>query len=90
LEELLALNDLVIFKSVGVCQVLDGVMRDLRGLLSSFQSKKQFMLFFDWFYPYCDVLLKGIQANHDNGVMVSVLRFFSEFVQNKSQVCGFI
>ncbi|KAL3895977.1 MAG: hypothetical protein SGCHY_004365 [Lobulomycetales sp.] len=90
LEELMQLNDIETFKSDRVRLALDGLMRDLRGLLSSFQSKKQYMLFFDWFYPYCDVLIKGIQANHDNkGVMVSVLRFFSEFVQNKSQRLSF-
>jgi exportin-7 len=86
LDELLRIDDMGVFRSEGVCQVLDGIMRDLRGLLSSFQSKKQFMLFFEWFYPYVVCCLKGIQANHDNGVMVSVLRFFAEFVQNKSQV----
>jgi len=47
------------------------------------------MLFFDWFYPFSTVLLKGISANYDNRVMVSVLRFFSEFVQNKSQRLNF-
>lgn len=90
LEELLQMNDFTTFKSEVVRSALDGVMRDLRGLLSSFQSKKQCMLFFDWFYPYCGVCIKGLQANHDdNSVMVSVLRFFSEFVQNRSQASPF-
>ncbi|KAJ3206288.1 hypothetical protein HK099_000576 [Clydaea vesicula] len=85
LNELLNINDLETFRSEKAQNVIEGIFRDLRGFSSSFQSKSNYMMFFNWFLPFTNVLLKGIQANETNSTSIAILKFFSEFVQNRSQ-----
>lgn len=58
----------------------------MRGFIQPIQSRKNYLLFFHWFYPdYMPVLLKGIQAFSPHPVTNTLLKFFGEFVHNKSQ-----
>ncbi|KAI9252218.1 armadillo-type protein [Helicostylum pulchrum] len=62
------------------------MFRDLRGFIQPIQSRKNYLLFFHWFYPdYMPVLLKGIQAWSPDPSTNVLLKFFGEFVHNKSQ-----
>lgn len=43
-------------------------------------------MFFEWFYPdYMQVMLKGLQSWGADLLSTSLLKFYSEFVNNRSQ-----
>jgi len=69
--------------------VIEGLFRDLRGVVSGSISKKAYMLFFDWFFPYFELVQRIIESNWEEPVCISVLRFLSEFVTNTSQRLSF-
>jgi len=52
-------------------------------------QKKSFWLFFDWIYPYHDVILKAVESNYDHPVSITVLRFVSELANNRSSRLNF-
>lgn len=66
-----------------------GVLRDLRGVISTMSNRKTYLLFFDWLYPiYTPVLLKICEVYSEAGVpeVTNVLlKFYAEFIYNKSQ-----
>lgn len=65
---------------------MDNLFRDLRGFISPISSRKNYLMFFNWFYPdYMPVLMKGIQALSPSTTTNSLLKFFAELVYNKSQ-----
>lgn len=70
-----------------VKHALVGLARDIRGLAYSLNQKVPYMMFFDWIYPnYCPILIRAVEIwAHDPAVTTPVLKFFSEFVQNRSQ-----
>lgn len=70
-----------------VKHALVGLARDIRGLAYSLNQKIPYMMFFDWIYPnYCPILIRAVEIwAHDPAVTTPVLKFFSEFVQNRSQ-----
>ncbi|KAJ3102465.1 Exportin 7 [Phlyctochytrium planicorne] len=92
LEELSQISDLDTFRQPAVKSVTEGLFRDLRGVVSAFEHntpKKAYTLFVDWFFPFMPVLLRALEANHDSSVAISILRFFAEFTQNRSNRCQF-
>eukprot|EP01135_Chromosphaera_perkinsii_P004888 Nk52_evm8s303 gene=Nk52_evmTU8s303 len=64
-----------------------GLCRDLRGIVSSCTRKNNYMMLFDWIYPkYMSVLLSALEVWYDTPeVTTPFLKFYAEFVQNKSQ-----
>lgn len=70
-----------------VKHALIGLARDIRGLAYSFNQKAPYMMFFEWIYPnYCPILIRAVEIwAHDPAVTTPVLKFFGEFVQNRSQ-----
>lgn len=66
-----------------------GVLRDLRGVVATVSNRKTYSLFFEWLYPtYTPVLLKICEVFSEAGVpeVTNVLlKFFAEFIYNKSQ-----
>lgn len=66
-----------------------GVLRDLRGVVSTLLNKKTYVMFFEWIYPaYTPVLLKICEVFSEAGVPAVtnvLLKFYAEFVLNKSQ-----
>jgi len=67
-----------------------GVLYDLRGFLSALQGRKQFTLFFDWFYPnHSEVMLHALEAWADDRLAIGILKFYLEFVNNKAQRLNF-
>ncbi|KAI8069371.1 armadillo-type protein [Gongronella butleri] len=63
LDDLNSLTTLDSFHAPRVQQLLHDTFRDLRGVLTSLQSKKHFSFFFSWFYPdYMQVVLRGLEA----------------------------
>ncbi|KAI8637367.1 armadillo-type protein [Parasitella parasitica] len=86
LESLSLLNTIEEFQQPHVQRALEDLFRDLRGFIQPIQSRKTYLLFFHWFYPdYMPVLMKGIQAWSPNPCTNVLLKFFGEFVYNKSQ-----
>lgn len=66
-----------------------GVLRDLRGVISTVLNPRTYLLFFEWFYPtFSTVMLKVCEVFSEAGVpeVTNVLlKFYAEFVFNKSQ-----
>lgn len=66
-----------------------GVLRDLRGVIATMSNRKTYALFFDWIYPtYTPVLLMIAEVFSEAGVpeVTNVLlKFYAEFIYNKSQ-----
>jgi exportin-7 len=86
LDRLSSLSTIDEFQQPEVQKALQDIFRDLRGFIQPIQSRKNYLLFFHWFYPdYMPVLLKGIQAFAPDPCTNTLLKFFGEFVHNKSQ-----
>ncbi|KAI7864015.1 armadillo-type protein [Mucor mucedo] len=86
LDHLSTLSTIEEFRQPGVQNALVEVFRDLRAFIQPIQSRKNYLLFFHWFYPdYMPVLLKGISAWSPDPSVNTLLKFFEEFVSNKSQ-----
>ncbi|CAG8789106.1 3720_t:CDS:2, partial [Acaulospora morrowiae] len=80
LVELGTLNSLQAFRQPAVKATLSGIFRDLRGFLSAIQSRKNFLMFFEWFYPnHMQVLCHALEAWSDDGLAIAILKFFHEF-----------
>lgn len=66
-----------------------GVLRDLRGVISTMSNRKSYNLFFEWIYPHhTPVLLRICEVFSEVGapeVTTPLLKLYSEFVNNKSQ-----
>lgn len=70
-----------------------GVLRDMRGVISTLLNPRTYTLFFEWFYPvHTPVMLKICEVFSESGVpeVTNVLlKFYAEFVLNKSQRISF-
>ncbi|RIB12729.1 armadillo-type protein [Gigaspora rosea] len=67
-----------------------GIFRDLRGFLSAIQGRKNFLIFFEWFYPnYMQILCRALEAWSDDILAITILKFFLEFVNNRTQRLNF-
>ncbi|KAF9187737.1 hypothetical protein BGZ51_001122 [Haplosporangium sp. Z 767] len=65
--------------------ILLGIFKDLRGFVSSITNRKQYSLFFDWFYPaYTPIVLRAIEIWPHDDLGIAILRFWHEFASNKS------
>ncbi|KAI1317503.1 Exportin 7 [Mortierella claussenii] len=65
--------------------ILLGIFRDLRGFVNSITNRKQYSLFFDWFYPaYTPIVLRAVEIWPHNELGIAILRFWNEFASNKS------
>ncbi|KAF9197727.1 Ran-binding protein 17, partial [Haplosporangium sp. Z 27] len=65
--------------------ILIGIFKDLRGFVSSITNRKQYNLFFDWFYPaYTPIVQRAIEIWPNNELGIVILRFWNEFASNKS------
>ncbi|ORX83183.1 exportin-7 [Anaeromyces robustus] len=89
LKELEKLNSIESYRQENVRCILEGIFRDLRGFTMTCTQKKNFWLFFDWIYPYHDVILKAVESNFDHPVSITVLRFVSELANNRSSRLNF-
>ncbi|GBC18414.2 uncharacterized protein OCT59_006460 [Rhizophagus irregularis] len=90
LTELGALNSLDAFRQPAVKATISGIFRDLRGFLSAIQSRKNFLVFFEWFYPqYIPILYYALEAWDNDPLAIAILKFFLEFVNNRSQRLNF-
>ncbi|KAJ1518220.1 hypothetical protein HMI54_001909 [Coelomomyces lativittatus] len=67
-------------------KALVGFFRDLRGISYSINTKRNYLLFWDWIYPSkMQLLLKSMEAFSINStVSNSLLKFFLEFCSNKN------
>ncbi|KAG0271184.1 Exportin 7, partial [Linnemannia exigua] len=65
--------------------ILLGMFKDLRGFVSSITNRRQYNLFYEWFYPaYTPIVLRAIEIWPQNELGIAILRFWHEFVTNKS------
>ncbi|KAF9089866.1 Ran-binding protein 17 [Mortierella sp. AD031] len=70
--------------------ILLGIFKDLRGFVSSITNRKQYTLFFDWFYPtYTPIVVRAIEIWPHDELGIAILRFWHEFVSNKSSRVSF-
>ncbi|KAF9095535.1 hypothetical protein BGX23_000390 [Mortierella sp. AD031] len=65
--------------------ILLGTFKDLRGFVTSMTNRRQYNLFYEWFYPaYTPIVLRAIEIWPQNELGIAILRFWQEFVTNKS------
>ncbi|KAF9425387.1 Exportin 7, partial [Podila epigama] len=65
--------------------ILLGMFKDLRGFVSSITNRKQYALFFDWFYPaYTPIVQRAIEIWPHDDLGIAILRFWNEFASNKN------
>lgn len=71
--------------------MLQDIFRDLRGFIQPIQNRRDYTLFFNWFYPeYMPILLRALEVwAPDPSVANVLLKFFAELVHNKSQRLNF-
>ncbi|XP_073525955.1 exportin-7-B-like [Phyllobates terribilis] len=76
-----------LFRNDGIKYALIGLARDLRGIAMAASSRKTYNHLFNWLYPaHMPLLLRAVNQWADTPqVTTPVLKFMSEFVQNKSQ-----
>lgn len=75
---------------MSVQRALQDIFRDLRGFIGPIQTRRNFSLFFNWFYPdYMPILLRALEAWSPDPVANTLLKFFADFVHNKSQRLNF-
>ncbi|CAG8489054.1 27229_t:CDS:10 [Gigaspora margarita] len=90
MAQLGALNSFEAFRQPAVKVTLSGIFRDLRGFLSAIQGRKNFLIFFEWFYPnYMQILCRALEAWSDDILAITILKFFLEFVNNRTQRLNF-
>ncbi|KAI8333027.1 armadillo-type protein [Chlamydoabsidia padenii] len=78
------------FRQETVKRTLQGIFLDLSGFISPIQNKRCYTLFFDWFTPvYTGILLRAMEAWAPDPICNSLLIFYAEFVQNRSQRLNF-
>jgi len=85
LNYLLDIDSLEVFRDEKIKKMVIGLVRDLRGLVTSALTKRAYTLIFDWINPKLSkVLLKVIEVWIDTPeVTSSVLGFISEYVFNR-------
>ncbi|KAG0222004.1 Exportin 7 [Mortierella sp. GBA43] len=65
--------------------ILIGILRDLRGFVSSITNRRQYSMFFEWFYPaYTPIILRAIEYWPHGELSIAIVRFWHEFVNNRS------
>ncbi|KAG2176377.1 hypothetical protein INT43_005611 [Umbelopsis isabellina] len=85
-QNLLSLNSVEDYRQESVKTSLLGLFKDLQGFLIPIQSRVNFTMFFEWFYPdYVQVVHKALQSWGNDTLATSLLKFYSEFVYNRSQ-----
>ncbi|CDS11717.1 hypothetical protein LRAMOSA03980 [Lichtheimia ramosa] len=91
LEPLEALDSVDAFRQPAVRLMLQDIFRDLRGFIQPIQNRRDYTLFFNWFYPeYMPILLRALEVwVPDPSVANVLLKFFAELVHNKSQRLNF-
>ncbi|CAO3702616.1 unnamed protein product [Rhizopus stolonifer] len=86
LDELSLLSTREEFQQPQVQRAVVDLFRDLRGFIGPIQSRRNFILFFNWFYPdYMPIVQRAIEAWSPDPSTYVLLKFFSELVYNKSQ-----
>ncbi|KAF8927100.1 Exportin 7 [Dissophora ornata] len=65
--------------------ILLGLFKDLRGFVTSISNRRQYNLFYEWFYPaYTPIVVRAIEIWPQNDLAIAILRFWLEFATNKS------
>ncbi|KAI9353121.1 armadillo-type protein [Pilaira anomala] len=84
------LDSVEAFRQENTRRALRDIFTDMRGFISPMQTRRHFILFFDWFYSeHSSILLRAVEAWSCDPIVNSLLSFYAEFVHNKSQRLGF-
>ncbi|KAJ1657479.1 hypothetical protein IWQ61_003137 [Dispira simplex] len=90
LEEICHLDEHHFAQDPGVKVALHRLFYHLRGLLFSIQSRKNLMFFFDWIYPLkLKLVERAVRTWPGDPIQVTALKFWLEFVYNRSQRLNF-
>ena len=91
LDVLVQLRSAQEFRQENVKRAIINVCRDLRGVIESSTNKRTYMQLFDCLHPaYMPVFARAAEVWYDTPeVMNPLLKFFAEFVRNKSQRINF-
>jgi len=91
LHQLSTTNNAIDLRNEEARRPLIGAFRDLRGIAMSLNNRKSFGMLFEMLHPqYLSLLAKVADVWHDQvDVIISLLRFLSEFCHNKSNRVNF-
>jgi exportin-7 len=84
-------DDINRFRSQQVTPSLIGLFRDLRGITMATNSRRNYAMLFDWLYPdHMPLIRRTLETYTDTpSVTTPLLKFFAEFVLNKTQRLAF-
>ncbi len=84
-------EDINRFRSDQVKSALIGLFRDLRGITMATNSRRNYAMLFDWLYPdHMPLIRRALESYTDTpAVTTPLLKFFAEFVLNKTQRLAF-
>jgi len=84
-------EDIKWLRSEQVKASLIGLFRDLRGITMATNSRRNYAMLFDWLYPdHMPLIRRTLEAYTDTpAVTTPLLKFFAEFVLNKTQRLAF-
>ncbi|KAI7855239.1 armadillo-type protein [Circinella umbellata] len=90
LQQIEMLDSVEQFRQEPVRRALQDIFRDLRGFIQPIQTRRHYLMFFDWFYPdYMPILLRALEAWSPDPAANTLLKFFADFVFNRSQRLNF-
>ena len=90
LQPIETLDSVEQFRQEPVRRALQDIFRDLRGFIQPIQTRRHYLMFFDWFYPdYMPILLRALEAWSPDPAANTLLKFYADFVFNRSQRLNF-
>ncbi|KAI8143944.1 hypothetical protein BJV82DRAFT_683294 [Fennellomyces sp. T-0311] len=90
LQPIETLDSVEAFRQDAVRRAVQDIFRDLRGFIQPIQNRRHYLMFFDWFYPdYMPIVLRALEAWSPDPAANTLLKFFSDFVFNRSQRLNF-
>ncbi|KAG1495601.1 hypothetical protein G6F54_007056 [Rhizopus delemar] len=84
------LDTIEAFRQEKTRRAIRDIFIDLHGFISSIQSRRHFLFFFDWFYNHhSSLLLHAVEAWSPDPIVNTLLTFYLEYASNKNQRLGF-
>jgi exportin-7 len=84
------LDTIEAFRQEKTRKAIRDIFIDLHGFISSIQSRRHFLFFFDWFYNHhSSLLLHAVEAWSPDPIVNTLLTFYLEYASNKNQRLGF-
>ncbi|KAL6051841.1 exportin-7 isoform X1 [Balamuthia mandrillaris] len=90
-RSLMSVNSAEAFRQSDCKRVLIGLFRDLLGIMNAVTCSRSYTCMFEWIYPeHMPLLIQAAEVYYDTPSVTSpLLKFFSEFVNNRAERISF-